>query len=411
VRLLAYYTALSTGVDGMRVNALRTALSTLGVLIGVFSLVGVLVLGDGMERLLRDSIGKQALQVVRVEPRTYTRVNGKVVAVRDVLHFGVRDAAEVRALSGVADASLWMMGSATYASGSNREEQVPTIATLANGVEFERLDLVHGRFFVETEAERDVRVVVVSSELAERLAEPGEPASALGKWVRVGPQRRRVIGIFADKSPGRPLAYVPVRAARDVFSRNAGDAPAVMLVRARTIEGVEPVRSAVEDWAALRYGRPDERLEFSTYSEAVAEITQGLFVFSLVMGTITGISLLVGGIGVMNVLLASVAERTREIGLRRALGARQTEILAQFLFESLAITGVGSVLGLLLGTAAGLAVSPVIRSLTEMPFTAIPKVETILVAITVPALVGLVFGIYPARRASKLSPIDALRHE
>ena len=395
----------------MRVNALRTGLSTLGVLIGVFSLVGVLVLGDGLERLLRESIGKQALQVVRVEPQSYTRENGKVVAVREVLRFGVRDAAEVRAIPGVADATLWMMGSATYAAGSNREEQVPTIAMLANGVDFERLDLLHGRFFVETEADRDVRVVVISRELAARLAEPGEPESALGKWVRVGPQRRRVVGIFTDKSPRRPLAYIPLRAARNVYSGNGGEAPAVLLVRARTIEGVVPVRNAVEDWAALRYGPPDERLEFSTYTDAVAEITQGLFVFRLVMGSITGISLLVGGIGVMNVLLASVAERTREIGLRRAVGARRTEIMAQFLFESLAITGVGSLLGLLLGTLGGLAVSPVIRSLTKLPFTALPTVWTILVAIAVPAMVGLVFGIYPARRAAKLSPIDALRHE
>jgi putative ABC transport system permease protein len=395
----------------MRENALRTALTTLGVLIGVFSLVGVLVLGDGMERLLRDSIGKQPLQVVRAVPLSYTRVNGKVVAVREVLRFGMRDATEVRAMPGVADASLWLQGSATYASGSNREEQVATIATLANGVEFERLDVIHGRFFVETEAERDVRVVVISRELAGRLAEPGEPESALGKWVRVGPQRRRVVGIFADEVGADPLGYVPLRAARGVFAGNGGDAAPTLLVRARTIEAVQPVRAAVEDWVALRYGPPEERLRFSTYGDAVEEIMQGLFVFKLVMGSITGISLLVGGIGVMNVLLASVAERTREIGLRRAVGARQNEILAQFLFESLAITGIGSLMGLVLGTLGGLAVSPVIRSLTGMPFTALPGAETILVAIGIPALVGLVFGIYPARRAAKLSPIDALRHE
>jgi putative ABC transport system permease protein len=319
--------------------------------------------------------------------------------------FTERDVAEVRRLPDVADISLRITGLASFRAGGWHAERVTTIATLANGLQFEHLDLVHGRFFVNAEASRDMPVVVVSVELAKTIAGLRPYPTVLGTEVRVGGTPRRVIGIFGGEDE---VAYVPLRAASDVF----GVPPAPqMLVRARAIERVEPVRAALEDWAAVRFGPPDEMLDFATYENRIQQATQGIAVFKLIMGAIIGISLLVGGIGVMNVLLASVAERTREIGLRRALGARRRHILAQFLFESLAITGLGSVFGILLGSVGSMAMSPLVRSMTGQPITVVPTLGTLLIAVASPALVGLVFGIYPARRAARLSPIDALRHE
>lgn len=403
----AMLTSLVAAVDGLRGNVLRTLLSALGVLIGVASLVGVLALGDAMERYVRDALGREALQVVRVIPRTFLRVNGRQVPVRDPVRFTPRVAAEVRALPGVADVSLWLGSDAGYFAGRNRAERVATVATLANGAAFDDLDIRHGRFFIDAEVARDVPVVVVSSALARSLAEPRPAATLLGRWVRVGDGRRQVIGIFAGGE--EELAYVPLGAAADLFA--GADLAPVMLVRAGSIEGVPAVRDAVEDWSAVRYGDPEERLFFSTYQEMVEDAATGINVFKAVMGAIIGISLLVGGIGVMNVLLASVAERTREIGLRRALGARKSDIVSQFLFESLAITGLGSLVGVALGTGAALAVPPVVRSFTGESISTTPTLGTLLLSMAVPALVGLVFGIYPARRAARLSPIDALRQE
>lgn len=136
-----------------------------------------------------------------------------------------------------------------------------------------------------------------------------------------------------------------------------------------------------------------------------------MLVFKLAMGAITGISLLVGGIGIMNVLLASVNERTREIGIRRATGARSSEILIQFLSESVAVTGVGSILGVALGMAVAFSATGIIRYLTEAELYATFRWASVAIAVAAAILVGLVFGIYPARKAARLSPIDAIRYE
>ncbi|MDQ3517221.1 MAG: FtsX-like permease family protein [Gemmatimonadota bacterium] len=133
--------------------------------------------------------------------------------------------------------------------------------------------------------------------------------------------------------------------------------------------------------------------------------------FKLLMGAITGVSLVVGGIGIMNVLLAPVTERTREIGVRKATGARNKDVLAQFLAESVAIAGIGGILGTALGVAVAVAVAAFMRSQSGVPIHAGFSVGTLAVAVAAPLVVGLVFGTYPALRASRLSPIEAIRHE
>jgi putative ABC transport system permease protein len=143
----------------------------------------------------------------------------------------------------------------------------------------------------------------------------------------------------------------------------------------------------------------------------LSQLTRGVLVFKLFMGAIVSISLVVGGIGIMNVLLASVTERTREIGIRKTTGARNRDILRQFLAESVVVSGAGSAIGVVVGLAAAFGFTALIRSMTEMPVYADFTVRTLLVAALVAVAIGLIFGTYPARRAARLSPIDAIRHE
>jgi putative ABC transport system permease protein len=148
-----------------------------------------------------------------------------------------------------------------------------------------------------------------------------------------------------------------------------------------------------------------------TNTERARQARQGALVFKIFMGAITGISLLVGGIGIMNVLLASVVERTREIGIRKATGARPRDVMIQFLAESVTITGAGSFLGVALGLTGAFGVTAIIRAQTRAPMYAAFTWGTVAVAVLAAAIVGVAFGIYPALRAASLSPIEAIRHE
>jgi putative ABC transport system permease protein len=239
--------------------------------------------------------------------------------------------------------------------------------------------------------------------------------------VRFGDAARTVVGVFrlpegatAMLPGGGNAAVMPVDGAAAAMSgdpRAPGRAPAIE-ARAAGVQGVPAVRAAAEGWAAARW--PDWQRQVRVASLGAGRLEQlreGVMLFKLFMGAIVSISLLVGGIGIMNVLLASVTERTREIGIRKTTGARNVDILRQFLAESVVVSGAGSVVGVVLGLAVAFGFTAVMRTVTEAEVYAAVTVRTLLLAAGVSVLVGLVFGTYPARRAARLSPIDAIRHE
>jgi putative ABC transport system permease protein len=186
----------------------------------------------------------------------------------------------------------------------------------------------------------------------------------------------------------------------------------MLLVRAAKVESVDSVRAHTERWLSSRYGAWDGKVKVRTEAASrLKQASQGILLFKLAMGSFAAISLIVGGIGIMNVLLASVLERTREIGVRKAIGARQRDILLQFLAESVAISGVGSVVGVLAGLAGAFGVTALMRARTEAVIFAAFTWPTLLVATAIAIAIGLAFGTYPALRAARLSPIEAIRHE
>lgn len=402
--------SLSVGLDALFANPLRTLLSTLGVVMGVAAMVAVLSMGDGAERFAREQMERTTdLLAVAVTPRQTVQVDGQFVRREDIVAFTAADARGLAAsIPGVRRAGLGTAAPVLVTLAPGAAPRGFTVrAILASDAEAEARGIAVGRWFTDA----DTAVVVLSARAASAVAgDSASAAAALGRAVGLQGEAHRVIGVLAESPDEAGLeAFVPVTdAARALGPR----AVPQMTLTAERVEDVEAVRAATERWAAERFGPAwGERLTVATRRGRVEQAATGMRIFKLLMGAITGVSLLVGGVGIMNVLLASVAERTREIGIRKATGARDRDILVQFLSESVAITASGAALGVATGLAIAHVSAWVMRSQTQAPIYPAVTAETILFAAGASVLIGLVFGLYPARRAARLSPIDAIRHE
>jgi putative ABC transport system permease protein len=328
-----------------------------------------------------------------------------------MLQFSRNHATEVAKLDDVGDVLLTADVSARLRSErGGRTVSALVTATSANAVDFEHLDIQDGRFFTDQEANSGAVVIVLSRGLARALSETHPPELMLGRSLRTESGRVEVVGIY-DSDTTERTAYLPMRAGAKVFPDAKSLQFPQIRVRANTLESVEQVKLEIEDWVATHFGPPEQHVTIQANQSTLKEAEQGIALFKLVMGAITSVSLLVGGIGIMNVLLASVVERTREIGIRRATGASRHDILVQFLTESVTIASIGAVVGIILGAAGALFVGRLAKNLLGQIMHAAPSVSTLFIAVSVPAMVGLVFGIFPARRAANLSPMDAIRHE
>lgn len=223
----------------------------------------------------------------------------------------------------------------------------------------------------------------------------------------------RVIGVAPNDARQIPLAaYIPATTASVALAPSVSPRSPNLYVRARDIVNVPAVKKTAESWLTSRYGDWKNRASVSGgQGVRLDQARQAIVIFKIVMGAFAGISLVVGGIGIMNVLLAGVTERTREIGIRKAAGARGRDILVQFLAESVAITAVGSVIGIIIGLAVAFGATGIMRNQTRAEVYAGLTWQTLLVATLVCVITGIAFGMYPALRASRLSPVEAMRHE
>lgn len=386
----------------MGTNRLRTLLSTSGVVIGVASLVAVLAVGDGIERFARDQIGGTTdIQFITVTPKTTVTIDGVRLPGSSFPRFTPSDAESIaREVPGVGRVQLFLTGSARFvAHDSARAAIVVGTYSWPDA----SAPVLSGRSLNSEELRNGRRAAVVSNRLAALL---GTDSLVLenATWP--------VVGVVQDQPRDSVLRItVPVAVATSAMVPSEWPRAPTLLVRAARLETVEEVRAGVERWLAARDPAWPSGVTVATNTGRLRQIQQGARIFKLLMGAITGISLLVGGIGIMNVLLASVAERTREIGIRKATGARPRDVLIQFLAESVTITGAGSLLGVALGLAGAFSVTTVMRAQTRATIYAAFTWGTVLVAVGSAVIVGIAFGMYPALRAARLSPIDAIRHE
>ncbi|MEO5904169.1 MAG: FtsX-like permease family protein [Gemmatimonadaceae bacterium] len=308
---------------------------------------------------------------------------------------------------------MTLTGNADIAFLDRRATALLTIAT-ASLADFTTIEIDAGRFFSQTEVEHSAPVIVLGHRLAQQLAGGRDALWLIGRDVKVGGRRLEVVGVLAAPEVGTEpdlTAFAPIRGGQSLFPPSAEARLPTLRLKAKTIEAVDTLRSEVVDWLSDRYGANAEKLSVEVGLERLENTRQAMLLTKLLLGLFAGLILVVGGIGIMNVLLASVAERTREIGIRKAVGARSADIQAQFLVESVTVTSAGSAIGFICGVVIAHGGTAVFRMWAHAPIYPVMHATTGLLAAGSAVVVGIVFGTYPARLAAQLAPVDAIARE
>ncbi|HKY96364.1 MAG TPA: ABC transporter permease [Gemmatimonadaceae bacterium] len=403
------------GADALRTNPMRTVLSTTGVIIGVAALVAAFAITDGVDVWSRQLIMRESsVQDVTITPVTRTVVKGRIFPVRGYPTFDAADADNARAeIPGAVKTTLMISGTSQVEYLDMRASPQVILST-ASLADFSGLRIEAGRFFTEAEVAHAAPVIVLGRRLAQELAGARDALWLIGKTIRTGASRREVIGILGTPESGLEpdlVAFTPIRGGFEILEPSSSRPVATLRLKARSIEAVDTLKLAAENWLAERYGLKAGKLKVEIGTERLHNAKQGILLSKLLLGVLVALILAVGGIGIMNVLLAAVVERTREIGIRKAVGARPRDIQAQFLMESITITGAGSALGFLAGVVLAFGSTAVFRMWAGAPIYPVFKPLTAILAIISALSVGVVFGTYPARRAARLSPIEAIARE
>ena len=386
-------------IRGLTGHGLRTGLCLLGVTIGVAAVVMLTALGEGARRYVIDQFASLGTNLLIVLPGK-TETTGSMGFGGVPNDLTLEDAQAIqRRLAAARRVAPIAMGTEQVAYGERRR-QVAVLGTTHDYAPARQLGLARGQFLPEEEMWRGTPVVVLGPKLADELFAGQDP---VGGIVRVGGWRMRVIGVLTKQGVKMgvdfdDLAMVPVRTAMQIFNRSSLFR---ILIQSRSHADIDGLRSSVRDLLTERHGEED--ITVITQDSVMTTFTAILGALTLALGAIAAISLSVAGIGIMNVMLVSVSERTREIGLLKALGVAPRQILAIFLAESALVSSFGGLAGLLVGFLA-------VRVLVGIypVFPASPPQWAVVAALAVSIGVGVTFGLLPARRASRLDPVVAL---
>ena len=421
--------AVRLGVKSLWLHKLRSLLTVLGIVFGVCSVIAMLAIGEGASYEAQETIknlGSQNIILRSVKPPEEQKVSDKG-SQSYVLQYGLTYTDIKRIKSTIPGVTVVVPGRIMreYVWNISRRVDSEIMGTVPWYPQMRNHHVATGRFFTEAEMEDKANVCVLGAGMVKALFPLESP---LGKDVRIGGDYYEVIGVMEPvgkaaqqtdtaQDNARDAAermFIPLETAKTRYGEilrkvrsGSFEQERVELhevtVKVEKLEQVVPVSEAIKQLMERNHKRKDYDIDVPLEKLRQAERTKQIF--NIVLGSIAAISLLVGGIGIMNIMLASVTERTREIGIRRALGAKRRDIITQFLVETVMLSGAGGVMGVLLGVTIPWFVTH---------FAGMRTIITLwspVVAFSISAIVGIVFGIYPATRAAQMDPVEALRHE
>jgi putative ABC transport system permease protein len=415
--------SIRVALGALLANKLRGGLTMLGVIIGVAAVIALMSLGKGAQAQITERVQSLGSNLVFITPGRAPQQGPARASVGGAQTLSADDATAIeRELGGtliVGVAPERVVGGAQLIyGGQNVSTRIVGVTPAYEAVRNFHVD--SGDFISDTQVEAAARVIVLGTGVAQNLFGEEDP---IGQTLRVSIGNRsganlRVIGVMEQKGGGSfqnldDQAFVPMSTAATRLqpARNARAAEMVSTITVQVVseDDVDVAIQVVADLLRTRHRVAEDDFVISSQKDFLETVNQVTGLFTAFLGAIAGISLVVGGIGIMNIMLVSVTERTREIGIRKAVGAKRRDILSQFLVEAIVVSVAGGLIGILIGSGISKAVSQLDLNGQSIPSIVAP--DAVLLAFSVSAAVGLFFGIYPAMRASRLNPIEALRYE
>jgi putative ABC transport system permease protein len=398
---------IAVAFQSIRANKLRAVLTMLGIIIGVGAVITMVALGSGAQKAVEDRIaalGANVLTVFAGQGRFGgIRITDQTILSTDDYEALLRDATLLRAVVPEMQQSLQV-------KYGNQNSNVNVVGTTPNYIEVRNYSVPHGRMFTSGDDEARQRYAVLGAAVPRMLG--ANPAGMINQTIQIRGINFEIIGVLSEKGAaggwGNPdeQILIPLQTAKyRVFGSDRLRSMSVQVADGVPIEqGMVDLERVLRREHKIRPGQEND-FTIRNQQDLLATQQQTTQVFTTLLASIAAVSLLVGGIGIMNIMLVSVTERTREIGVRKALGATRGNIMLQFLVEALALCLVGGALGVLLGVGAAITLSRV------MQWNTLISPASVTIAFGFSALVGLFFGLWPARRAARLDPIVALRYE
>ncbi|WP_028935593.1 ABC transporter permease [Pseudonocardia spinosispora] len=390
----------------LRANKLRSALTTVGIVIGVTAVIVLVGLGDGMKAGFSKTFGALATAVI------VTKVEGSVPGGGAPKDLKDGDIEALRKAPAIGSVIPQLTGTGIVQHGPGTQFKSTVTGSTVDYLSVSNRELTSGAMFTEEDYKKRAQVTLLGPEVVTNLF-GGDPMAALGQTVRIGRNNFKVVGTLKSDGNSDDAALMPLTTAR-AYLLGGTDTITGAAAKAKSVQDVPAAVDQITKILSERHNISDpakEDFKVTALQNQLDQINQFMGFMTMFIVAVAGISLLVGAIGVANIMLVSVTERTREIGIRKAIGARRSTILKQFLIESTVLAGLGGMVGIAFGVGIVLAGAAIIPKLTQdfgPPQVSIPAIA---VAFIVSLMIGLIAGGYPAFRAARLQPIEALRFQ